>query len=310
MAGATLFLASESGHTETVHRDVAIVTAKQLIKTLRHAKRTNAKISLNTNVRLADCQVTPTQTLSLLLAGKPEYKEEWLFLKELATKSPLSSGLEAWLVEADWLETKLSNGNKPSDALKWAHLLSTGTVSFYVQPEWKNPWIEANCFSLSEAGIETCFEKKVRNISALDHLQEHQDWLKALGIEPVATAKQLWEERESRFQGLRFLGRTQEDIENLEKSGAPFKQALNALALLSDDALRWNGQGLPGFSIKVADGEHDKRRSLSQFIDEFTNNEEEFGRHGYFTGGVAGRIHFRLSPNEKKFVVAYIGLKL
>ncbi|MEQ1530827.1 MAG: hypothetical protein ABL925_16040, partial [Methylococcales bacterium] len=108
----------------------------------------------------------------------------------------------------------------------------------------------------------------------------------------------------------RFLARTKEDIESLEKSGSPFKQALNALVLLSDDALRWNGQGLPNFSIKVADGEHDQRRSLSQFNDEFTDTKEEFDRHVYFTGGIAGRIHFRLSPNEKKFIVAYVGLKL
>jgi hypothetical protein len=310
MTDAALFLESESGHTETVHRDIATDTAKQLIKTLRQAKRANAKISLNTSVRLADCQVTPTQTLSLLLAGRPEYKEEWIFLKGLATKSPLSRGLEAWLAEADWLETKSSNGNKPSDALKWAILLNTGTVSFYVQPEWQNAWIEANCFSVSEAGVGSSFERKVRNISTSDHLQEHQDWLKNLGFGQIATAKQFWDERESRFEGLRFLVRTKEDMEKLEKSGAPFIQALNILVLLSADALNWNGQGLPNFSMKEADGEHDRRRNLSKFIDESTGTEEEFDRHVYFTGGIAGRIHFRLSPNEKKIVVAYVGVKL
>ena len=310
MTGAALFLESESGHTEAVHRDIAIDTAKQLIKTLRLAKRANAKISLNTSIRLADCQVAPTQTLSLLLAGKPEYKEEWLFLKGLATKSPLSSGLEAWLAEADWLETRPSNGSKPSDALKWAILLNTGTVSFYVQPEWQNPWIEANCFSVSETGVGSSFERKVRNISKPDHLQEHQYWLKTLGFGQFATAKLIWDERESRFQGLRFLTRTKQDIENLEKSGSPFKQAVNTLALLNNDALSWNGQGVPNFSIKEADGEHDQRRSLSQFTDDLTGNKAEFDRHVYFTGGIAGRIYFQLSPHEKKFVVAYVGVKL
>jgi len=310
MTYAVLFLESESGHTKIVHRDIAIVTAKQLIKTLRQAKRVNAKISLNTSVRLPDCQIAPTQTLSLLLAGKPEYNEEWLFLKGLATNLPLSSGFEAWLTKAEWIETIPKNCNKPSDALKWAILLNTGTVSFDVQPEWQKPWIDANCFSVSEGGVESNFERKIPNISTPDHLQEHQAWLGSLGFEPITSAKQFWDEKEIRFQGLRFLARTEDDIEDLAKSGSPFKQALNTLALLSEDALRWNGQGSPNFSIKVADGEHDQRRSLSQFKDDLTGTEEEFDSHVYFTGGIAGRIHFRLSLNEKKFVVAYIGQKL
>lgn len=85
---------------------------------------------------------------------------------------------------------------------------------------------------------------------------------------------------------------------------------MSCLEALNRDAIAWDGEGIPTFSVKVADGEHDQRRSLSKFKDEANGETFEFDRHAYFTGGIAGRIHFRLAPEEKNFVVGHVGFKL
>jgi hypothetical protein len=308
MAAPVLFLEPASGHRQAVHPSDAIKTAKQFIQTLRQARRINTKISLNSTVPLSNCELAPGQTLQILFAG-PEYRDAWFFLKELKTKTPFSDGFEQWLSKAELTEVKTSSGQL-SVALTWANLLDTGTISFHVQPEWLTPWVSADCFVLDEKGDLNCQKRKIRNASAPTHVDEHLTWLKTLGYEQLPTAKQFWAERESRFPGLRFLSRVKTQIDDLATSGAPYKQAMSSLELLNNDALTWQSPSAPTFSAKVANGEHDQRRSLSKFHDELTDSEHEFDQHAYFTGGIAGRIHFRLANSENKFVVAYVGFKL
>lgn len=308
MPAPVLFLESASGHKQTVHVSVAIETVKHLIQTLRRIRRVNTQISLNSGIRLPDYELAPGQTLQALLAGAM-YRDEWTFLRDLAAKSPLSSGFETWLSKAELSEVKTAEG-APSEALTWANLLDTGVVSFHVLPEWQEPWISANCLVLNENGEFSSHTKEIPNSSTPEHVEHHHDWLKALGFDQLPLAEQLWNEKESRFPGLRFLDRVKNQISDLATSGAPYKQALGSLDLLSNDAVAWNGKGAPKFSARVANGEHDGRRILSVYKDELTKSEYEFDRHAYFTGGFAGRIHFRLAADEQKFVVAHVGFKL
>ncbi|MDT4332927.1 hypothetical protein RPD76_23700 [Methylomonas sp. MV1] len=308
MAAPVLFLESASGHEEPLCSEDAIKTVNLLIQTLRRVRRLNAKISLNSKVALTGCEVAPGQTLQMLLAG-PQHHETWLFLKEFHTKSPFSEGFEKWLSKAELFEAKTICG-QPSEALAWAILLETGTISFHTHSGWLQPWVSVDCLSLDEDGEEYHQQKEIPNASVPSHVDEHQEWLKTLGFEKLPSAKQFWMDRESQFAGLRFLACVKNQINDLATSGAPYKQALKTLEVLNQDSLDWDGQGIPVFSIKEADGEHDQRRQLSNFYDDLTDTEQEFGRHIYFTGGIPGRIHFRLSPSEKKFVVAYVGFKL
>lgn len=163
---------------------------------------------------------------------------------------------------------------------------------------------------MDESGNSQIQVKDIRNVSCIDHLGEHETWLKTLGFDGLPSAKQFWDDAPARYPGLRFLDRVRGQINQLATSGAPYKQALSSLDLLNGDALSWNGVGSPTYSAKVADGEHDQRRALSEFDDDVTGRRHEFDRHAYFTGGTAGRIHFRLSVEERKFVVAHVGFKL
>ncbi len=308
MVVPVLFLEAASGHSNAVAPTDALKTAKQLVKALRDTRRANTKISLNSNTHIGDCELAPGQTLRMVLGGH-QYREEWTFIRELATRSPFSSGLEEWIASAELADATPSNGQS-SVALTWANLLETGTISFHVQPDWLQPWITADCITLDADCNETSCKRDIRNISASDHVEVHKDWLEVLGRDQCPDSKKLWSERDSRFSGLRFLARVEDELSQLATSGAPFRQALNCLEALNQDAVVWGGNGIPKFSVKVADGEHDRRRSLSKFTDEVSGETFEFDRHAYFTGGIAGRIHFRLSSEESKFVIAHVGFKL
>jgi hypothetical protein len=308
MPAPVLFLEAKSGHREDVPAASAAETASRFVQTLRQLRRANTRISLNTSIRLPDCEIAPRLTLQMLLSG-PSHRDTWLFLKELNARTPFSTGVEQWIQESDLSEARTTAG-QTSSALTWAHVLETGTISFFGNISWQSAWVDASCISINLNGDVSEREVRIRNASDRRHVVEHCDWLKMLGHERFPSAIQLWEDRSNRFPGLRFLEQVRKQFEDLATTGAPYQRAIAQLATLSDDAIRWGGNGVPVFSIKEADGEHDKRLHLSKFEDEVTGIKHEFDRHIYFTGGIPGRIHFRLSEIEKKFVVAYVGFKL
>lgn len=301
-----LFLESGSGHQAKVKDEVATATALTLVQTLITLRKANRSIAVNSSEHLSKIQLTPDKTLQSVLAG-PEYRDQWLLIKTLASNSPLSYGVDEWLEVVGNCEAKTSGGIV-SLALLWAVLCETGTVSLNVAPVWGNEWISTHYSSLdADANVQLTVES-IPNISHPLHTATHKDWLSELNS--GNTAASVWRERNARFPGLRFLSRIERQLAELSVAGAPYVQALETLKILNDDALLWGGAGNPNYSIKVASGEHDKRRDLADFFDESREKNRNFGRHAYFTGGIAGRIHFIADATEKKFVIGYIGKKL
>ncbi len=307
MPAPVLFLESLSGYQEEISNDVATQTAKQLVGTLRRAWKVNPKLSLNSGEPLCSCRVAPNWPLNAALGGVT-HKEEWEFLKILADRSPLSSGLEEWIAQASVIEARYSGIESP--ALAWASLLETATISFFAQPPWQLEWIKAECYSLDEEGNEQAFVEEIRNASSTAHIDTHKEWLNSLGYEHLPPASVLWAEKEHRFPGLRFLPRVLDDLANLATSGTPYRQALETLDILSGDAVNWTPAiSAPTFSVKVSP-EHEQRKEYCLLRDDLSGNEYYFDMHARFTGGMPGRIHFRIDSNEGKFIVAYVGFKL
>jgi hypothetical protein len=227
----------------------------------------------------------------------------------LADRSPLSSGFEEWLDKAAGLEACTQAGLS-SQALMWAYMLQTATVSFGGHADWEEGWVKAQCTELDDDGEPSSFEAQVRNASSPRHVDEHSVWIRQLGLEAVPGAAQLWGERADRFGDLRFLPRVADDLARLESSGAPYVQAVSTLTCLNADAGNWQDKSIwPLFSTKVTP-EAERRKKFCYSTDDLSQSEELFDQHARFTGGVSGRIHFRVSHREGKLVVAYVGSKL
>ena len=94
----------------------------------------------------------------------------------------------------------------------------------------------------------------------------------------------------------------------LNGSGAPYKQAINALDALNTDFDAWDGKARLVFSRKVTP--EDEQRKRLCFARDVDDEKYCFDLHARFTGGIPGRIHFRLAAAERKAVIAYVGIKL
>ncbi len=308
MPAPILFLETASGYAHDVAPDIASQAAKNLVTTLRRARKVNPRIALNSGAPLRHCSVAPNWTLAAALGGVA-YREEWDFIRALADRSPISSGLEEWVERSAVVEAATREGT-PSQALTWASLLETATVSFSAKPGWQSAWIEAQLTILDEDGELRFGEQRIRNASTPAHAEEHDPWLRTLGYEALPSAADLWNEREHRFPRLRFLPRVQKDLMRLGTSGAPYKQALETLGALNIDAHAWTATDAgPEFSVKVTP-EHEHRRELCIVDDDVTGAKHYFDTHARFTGGIPGRIHFRIDNEHRKLVIAYVGFKI
>jgi hypothetical protein len=310
MTTPVLFLDDASRHAGSVDRNRAEQTALTLLGTLRSLRKVNKKIALNTARPIAHHAVAENWTLQIVLGGT-RFKEEWDFIRALSDRSPFAAGLEdGLLAEIGDMEFRTRPGKVPSTALAWATLVDSATVSFDGHTDWSQAWVETSYNVLQEDGSVSESEGKVRNASQADHAGAHQDWLKVLGLTSAPTAAEVWKDREERYPSLRFLPRVEKDLGVLEGSGVALQYAVSAIESLAKDAADWKADvAWPVFST-LASPEGEVRKKLCSVHDEATGKKELFDWHTRFTGGWAGRIHFRVDGPTRTIVVAYVGAKL
>lgn len=310
MGTAVLFLDDASRPAGTIDRNGAEARARTLLDTLRRLRKSNKRFALNTPVPIAHYQLAENWTLQAIFGGN-EFREEWDFIRQLSSRSPLDAEMEKGLVEEmACLEFRTRQGKVQSIALAWAYLLESATVGLDAHADWGQPWVETEFSVLEEDGAVSSEEGQVRNASREQHVDVHEEWLKVLGFSSHPSAAQVWGERGERFPGLRFLARAEKDLLSLEGTGVPYRQALSAIQALANDVANWKPeQAWPDFSTK-ATPESEQRRKYCNAHDELTGKKECFEWHTRFTGGVAGRVHFRVDEAARQIVVAYIGPKL
>jgi hypothetical protein len=304
-----LFLDEASRHVGSMDRSSATESAKDLISVLKRLRKVNKNFSLNTERHIAHYRVSDEWTLGSLLGGI-EFKEEWEFIRALSSQSPLGYGLDHLSDEINGLEFKTKSSGIPSLSLAWATVMDTAIVSFDSHSDWSEPFVEAAYLELDDDCNVQSHETFVRNACKIAHVLTHSEWFSQLLGTPTEDPSELWKEREARFPSIRFLPRVENDLSKLSTYGAPFRQALQALATLSNDAQKWpEGAASPSFSTKATpEGETGKRRCW--VFDDRTGNKELFDWHIRFTGSIAGRIHFRIDGANREIVVAYMGAKL
>lgn len=305
-----IFLDDASRFSGEVDRKQAEKAALTLFATLRKLKKANKKLSLNTARPIAQYQVSDNWNLQMILGGKP-FQLEWDFIRTLNDRSPFSADLGMGLLEeARSMDFRTAINMVSSDALAWAALLDSATVSFDAHPDWAEAWVASSYAELDGEGNLHDAEMQVRNASKAEHADQHGDWLRALGETPLDNAAKIWDEKAEIFPGLRFLPRVEKDLIELEGTGVPFQQAVTALKCLAKDVGSWAvGNAWPEFSTK-ASPEGQQRQNLCYVVDHVTNKSELFDWHTRFTGGIAGRVHFRVDGTGRQIVVAYIGSKL
>ena len=301
-----VFLNELSTDSAELAKEDARQRALQLLKVLKAIRRQQPQVGLNSSHPLKDTFVDPRYSLSELLAGN-EYREEWQFLKGFANRSPLSADMDdAFSLQVG--EVEYFYQDQASMALGWADQLGTAVISF-PSTCWDAAWLNVIKQELDDAAAIQESIVEIRNFTHTEHVGTHLNWLQTVSFEWLSGAGVFWQQRETLFPCLRFLKRTENDMDGLRVSGASYYLVLQRLHELNQDITRWieSAGDWPTFSSK-ATPEDETRKRLCEVMD--NGEKHNFHWHLRFTGGIAGRIHFRICAQEQKAIIAYLGKKL
>jgi hypothetical protein len=282
--------------------DEAMERFVRLLMRITQWRRDAALIS---SVKLKELELAPGYYLAEW-AGQPHHVDLWRGIRGLQNRAPFSDVLPPGVGEgADYFWS-----GRPAKALGAAHLLDELLVSLLVDAGWDASWIRADREALAElADGETDIVKQpvqVRHAATLEHAASHEDWIKQAGLPDLRLGSEIWEARGDLFPHLQFLPRVKDHLDGLRRDWVI--PAARELRRLNDAISNWDPQlkREPTWSNVTPEGETRKR--LCRFID-LDGVERTFDLHGRFTPG-AGRVYFRLVPQERKARIAHIGWKL
>lgn len=301
-----LFLNELSADSEEVDVFEAKQRTLKLLKVLRLIRKHQSQVALNSQTTLKNTLVDQRYSIAELLAGD-EYRDEWRFLRGFENRSPISAEMNS---SFDLMIGELGYyyDDNACIAMGWADQLETGVVSFF-NDRFSEEWLIVDKNELDDAAEIIPSQVNVRNFSKPDHIESHVEWLQNASFNWLSEAGIFWQQREELYPYLRFLKRTESDMDTLRVSGASYYLVLQRLKDLNNDIAAWVelGSDWPKFSSK-ASPEAQNRKRFCRIVD--NDEEHDFDWHLRFTGGIAGRIHFRICPKERKGIIAYLGRKL
>jgi hypothetical protein len=230
------------------------------------------------------------------------------FIKALRNRAPFSDVLPQHHAEG---EIEYECRGETVEGIGTAHLMDGLAVSLPLSQTWSGSWLDVTVRRLVETdtgdlAMDEATER-VRHSARRADLTQHEKWGRSAGLDAVGSSLQLWEQRADFFPHLQFLPRVGEDLERLELKW--FVQVRGLLARLEASAALWDpaASAVPAWQGAKVTPEHETRKRLCYFRD-LDGVDRCFDLHGRFTPG-AGRLHFRLVPEDGALRIAYIGQK-
>ncbi|MGC4911584.1 hypothetical protein [Streptomyces albogriseolus] len=278
---------------------------KEFVAVLRAARRWR-DISLLTQTPLPQAELAQGYHYGQWAANKRN-RDERMFIQAMRNRAPFAAALTA-SQSSDEVEYACSG--EPVEGIGWAHLLDGLAVSLPLSLAWSGSWLDLHVRRLVEtdAGDLAMEEtrEQVRHSARRTDLPVHEKWGRAAGLDAVDTPARLWDEWDDFFPRLQVLPAVQKQLAGLEPPW--FVQVRGLLARLQASAALWDGSGVPDWQGAKVTPEHEQRKRLCMFRD-LDGTDNCFHWHGRFTPG-AGRLHFRLVPEDKALRIAYVGPKI
>lgn len=207
-----------------------------------------------------------------------------------------------------------SHGGELVEGLLAAHLCAGLGVSLALAPRWSAGWLELRVSQLveNEDGNLVLLQgtHQVRHCATKADAAEHEGWARLTGLLELADPLLLWTARSEHFPNLQFLPRVEKDLNRLNRVW--FAAVRQLLADLQASVADWDParSPFPEWSAPhiTPESESRKKEGLSDFVD-LDGVKRPFDLHARMTPG-AGRLHFRLVPEDRALRIAYVGPKL
>ncbi|AXX28290.1 hypothetical protein KCV87_15705 [Actinosynnema pretiosum subsp. pretiosum] len=237
-------------------------------------------------------------------ANDPRNRDRWRLVRAMQQRAPFTFDQVVPEGSADELEYR--HGGRAALGLGAAHLVDGLAVSLSSERVWDTDEVQVDRTSLTEEAEVVEERVRVAHASAEHHFEAHRERFKRDGLADLSTGAALWGARADHFPALRFLPAVETHFRDLTPNWVvPVRERL---AELQDSAAGWPaGEPFPEWqSLVTPEGEQRKR--LCYFVD-VDGVKYLFDLHARFTPGV-GRIHFRVSAEERKLIVAHVGRKI
>lgn len=190
-----------------------------------------------------------------------------------------------------------------------AFLNNSFLLSLCLDDSWKKAQIEAEFFSLTDNYTEMI---RIDNVYIKEQLYTNSmsERLNKFREYQVFSYEELWKQRSTLFQYLKFCPSVEDDLKILEKSY--LKQVIKKLTELDNYCFKYGDGGFnPEFLTKTtpeSDVTLEKYKKQHTFVDD--EKETHIAKwHMRFTG-IPGRIFFIPQYKGKNILICYIGKKL
>lgn len=301
-----LFLNELSCATDTPRRNVDLAML-ELVELLRTIRRWRRDVALVTQVPLKSIELARGYHTPQWIAADAANRDRWRMILAIQNHAPF----RAVTPEDTQTDVEYRHGNRRAEGLGAAHLLDGLALSLSIDAVWENAWVATDRSVLIEDDSGNLAVRdehvEVRHASHCDHATQHKSWVQEAGREDLASGVTIWKNRDRFFPHLTFLPRVEGDLRRLRQDWV--RPVVGRLFNLERAVADWDTDrdGIPKWQTKVT-GEFETRQDqYCEFVD-IDGVVRVFEWHARFTPG-AGRLHFRLVPEEGTVRVAYIGLK-
>lgn len=301
-----LVMNEHSCATDTPSRGVDNAMDEFLV-VLRLVRRRRPKAALVTEEPVGDLPLAVDYSVRQW-AADARNRDKWRYLLAIANKAPFRMVLPD---EREPEDVEYQCAGRRVRGLATAHLVGGLAVSLPLDAEWdtaaialERQWLDAE----EDSGIELKSETvTVPHVSRSPHVGVHEDWIRTSTLLAVQSGVELWDQRADLFPNIQFLPGVEEQLAGL--APAHLAQVRKRLDELDKAAADWRpGESAsPVWASKVT-GESLTRAELCTWED-LDGVRREFGLHARYTGGIAGRIYFRLVPADGALRVAHVGVK-
>ncbi|GAA2779765.1 hypothetical protein GCM10010441_00550 [Kitasatospora paracochleata] len=298
----TLFLNELSCESESGRREVDTAMAG-FVDTLRHLKSWQS-IALVTRSPLPTSELARGYLYQQWVNSSEQNRDRHRYLLALRSRSPFRDAVQLTL---DPDEVEYRHDNRTVEGIAFAHLTDGLAVSLPVSAKWATSWLDIDIQHLTEDGIESSRDR-ARHCSSPNEADEHRAWAQDTASSSLITLAEILDAWDEFFPHLQKIPRFERGLRRLDvKWHRPVRKLLIDLEAT---AANWDPATSPEpqWQHPHITPESQSRQQLCTFTD-LDGEDRCFSWHGRFTPG-AGRLHFRLVPEEPAFRLGHVGDKL
>jgi hypothetical protein len=302
------------GDNISIDKKYARLLMSEFINTIREFKKQKIKAVLRTKDDFYTTTIATDYPIGQWFNEAD--REERLFIKTLATKSPFSNdinNLDIKELETGSGTSEFRYAGKLAVGLGVAYILDTIAISLRSSECWDTSYINVDFKYFEESGdniVET--EESVRHVSHPKRIGDHVNWIGKRIQNKITNGQILWEQKAELFPCLLFCECVRKQLLDIEESNPLLKQIIKRLSELEEQTQKWiDGNFDINLLPSKATPESDTR--LNKFRKELTfqcpdGTYRLFDLHLRMTPG-ANRLYFY--PIEpQKLIIGYIGLKI